>query len=109
MSCGIIVYRQCLRIHLHLDHQVMPVRSRRHIFINIHCMDTFDLLRPIEDPTDIRKHFSTRLGLPVPYIFFKLYNNQVLHINSSCLGMCSYKLYHNILFYWKYSFTIFST
>ena len=72
-------------------------------------MDAFDLLRLIEDFPDIRKHLSARLAFPGPYIFFKLYNDQVLHINFPFLGMFSYKLYHNILFYRKYSFTIFST
>ena len=42
-------------------------------------MDAFDLLRLIEDLPDIRKHFPACLALPNPYIFFKLYNDQVLH------------------------------
>ena len=48
-------------------------------------MDAFDLLRLIEDLSDIRKHFPACLALPNPYIFFKLYNDQVLHINSPSL------------------------
>ena len=42
-------------------------------------MNAFYLLRPIEDLLDVRKHLPARRILPVPYILFKFYNDQVLH------------------------------